>query len=263
MKPEKNKKHTIPIIITILAIVVMLPVIISLLISLWPVFLLILFGFLIFGITKLIFCKQKTEKEINPPTPPVSPAPQPETEFSIKQKAFGLLQQRITGQLEQQYPGARWVWDIPNAIERFRNNEPLIIFLNSAGGYNKAQVIVHDLLFKGLYYITLETEIGSPTASVESPKPEEEDTEEDFDESLPEDTPVNYERLAFEWVNSNIIDINTKYNEAIAHNKIEMLIPAEDLPHPDSWPDLCGELKRNGFTVADFCEDGIKVNIAE
>jgi hypothetical protein len=36
-------------------------------------------------------------------------------------------------------------------------------------------------------------------------------------------------------------------------------IAAENLPHPDSWQEICEELKRNGFTVAASCEDGIKI----
>jgi hypothetical protein len=58
-----------------------------------------------------------------------------------------------------------------------------------------------------------------------------------------------------------MVDINAKYNEAIAQSKDEMLSPAAELPHPDSWADVCAELKHNGFSVAEFCEDGIKVNI--
>jgi len=182
-----------------------------------------------------------------------------------------LLQRRITEQLALEYPGARWVWSAPNAIERFKSNEPLIVLLNSAGGYGKAQVGVHNLIFTGMKYFTLEsqnvpliipaeTNNADDTDEIDESENLSDDSEND---NISDDLPVNYGRLAFEWVDANIEDINTKYNEAIAQTQTEMLIPAVDLPHPDSWTDLCEELKRNGFSVAEFCEDGIKVNIKE
>jgi hypothetical protein len=83
------------------------------------------------------------------------------------------------------------------------------------------------------------------------------------EETLSDEAAINYGRLAFEWVDANMADINARYNESIAQSQNEMLIPSDELPHPDSWPDVCVELKRNGFTAADFCEDGIIVNIAQ
>ena len=276
MNNNKNngKKRVIPIIFIVVAIVAMLPVIINLCITFLPVFLLALFGFLIFTLIKIIFRAKKTavitQQEEQPQ--PVSPQ-QPETEFSLIQKAFGLLQRRITEQLGLHYPGARWVWSAPNAIERFGRNEPLIVLLNSAGGYNKAQVVVQNMLFKGLRYVTLETApvshiIPAETDNANESADDSDDTDdigksEVSENNPPEDAPVNYGRLAFEWLDANMVEINAKYNEAIAQNKSEMLIPAEELPHPDSWPDVCDELKHNGFSVADFCEDGIKVNITD
>ena len=273
MNNNKNNenKRIIPIILIIVAIVAMLPVIISLIFAFWPVFFLALFGLLVFAVLKIVFRKKKAEAIIpeEEPFQPIS-TQQPETEFNIIQKAFGLLQRRITERLELEFPGARWVWAFPNAMERFSRNEPLIVFLNSAGGYNKAKVVVHNLIFKGLQFITLETTPVSPVIPVEPAETgSTDDDDDDVDESEssaytpPETAPVNYGRLAFEWVDANMLEINAKYNEAIAQNKSEMLIPAEELPHPDSWTEVCEELKRNGFSVADFCEDGIIVNITD
>jgi hypothetical protein len=155
---------------------------------------------------------------------------------------------------------------VSNAIEHFSFGDPLIILLNRAGGHRMAQVAVHNLIFKGLQYQTVEAQpvpAAIPENTRKVVKPNIYDgVSGEVEETLPDDMPINYERLAFEWVDVNISDINAKYNESIANNQSEMLIPSEDLPHPDSWPDLCGELKRNGFTAADFCEDGIIVNIA-
>ena len=259
--------HEVLIVLGVLALILMV-------MSLWPIVLLLIPVIIICAL-RLLFLKLRTVEVLVPA--PEAPPPPPETELSITQRAFGLLQRRITEQLALQHPGTRWVWGTPNALERFTNNEPLVVFLNSAGGFNKAQVSVHNLVFKGIYYGNAAPQTVLPANSVVKnkinisgkSKNDIDDTDdiEEFDETdtygavIVEDVPVNYGRLAFEWVDSNISDINAKYNEAIAQNENEMLIPAEDLPHPDSWPDICDELKRNGFSVADFCDNGIKVNI--
>jgi hypothetical protein len=279
MNNNKNneKRRVIPIILIIIAIVAMLPVIISLFFSFLPVILLVLFGFLIFLLIRFIRKSKKTTEVILPQEdqPQPNPFQQSDNEFTIIQKAFGLLQRRITEQVTLEYPGARWVWSAPNAIERFKNNELLIVCFNGAGGFNKAQVITHNMLFKGMKYVTLETlTIASPISKNEPVENElTDDDTDDVDEidesidsddvSIPDNTPVNYGLIAFDWVYANMEDINAKYNEAIAQNQAEMLIPADTLPHPDSWKDVCEELKRNGFSVADFCDGGIKVNITD
>jgi len=256
---ERKKRIAYEVMIVVGVLVLILMVM-----SIWPLVLLLIPVIIICAL-RLLFLKLRTV-EVIVPVPPAEPPP-PETEISIIQRAFGLVQRRITEQLALQHPGARWVWSASNAIERFKNNEPLVVLLNSAGGYNKAQVVVHNMLFKGLYFITLDT--ANPPASIPDGMPETEainDLDENDDHEMPDDIrdddePVNYGRLAFEWVDINMVEINARYNEAIAQTEKEMLIPAATLPHPDSWPDVCEELKRNGFSVADFCEDGIKVNI--
>jgi len=279
MNNNKNngKKCIIPISLIIIAIVSMLPVIISLIIAFLPVFLLGLFGLLVFAVVKHIFFKRKKKVETILPEDEtaVDSQTQPENEFSITQKAFGLLQRRITEQLALEYPGARWVWSSPDTFKKFKDNIPLVVLLNGAGGYNKALVVVHNMLFQGMKYYTLDAPITAPSVIPSVPVineiPGDADDNEDDSENtridisdgivIYDDMPVNYCRLAFEWVDTNMMDIDSKYNEAISQNNTEMLIPAGDLPHPDSWTEVCAELKRNGFSVADFCEDGIKVNI--
>lgn len=263
MDNERKRRiaHEVMILLGVLALLTFIT-------RLWPILMMVMLGILICAL-RLLFVKAKTAEAIAPASPPSEP-PSPESELSIVQKAFGLLQRRITEQIGMQYPGARWVWGVTNAIEHFKNNAPLIILLNGAGGYNKAQVVVHNLMFRGLRFVSLETEriqpITPPAASPVPPPtelPAELQDDNGCDETeneLPDEVPVNYERLAFEWVDANMESINARYNESLAEKQSEMLIPSEDLPHPDSWADVCKELKRNGFAVADLCEDGIKVN---
>jgi len=225
--------------------------------KLWPIILIALAGLVIVGL-KLAFSKAQPAEDDIPAEQPATPPP--ETEFSIIQKSFGLLQRRISEQVALQFPGAKWVWGVTNAVNSFRNNEPLFILLNGAGGYKKVHIVIYNLMFNGLRYITAEHANPQPEIR-ESPR---DDVVVHLEEEpLPEDAPINYGRLAFEWVDSNMSDINEKYNEAIAQHKACLLIPAEDLPHPDSWPDVCEELKRIGFAVAEICEYGITINIAQ
>ena len=262
MDKKESKRRIAYEVLIFLGVVALM----TLITRLWPILLLTMVVILICAL-RLLFIRVRTVEAIEP-APPVPEPPQAETELDIVIKAFGLLQRRITEQLAYQYPGSRWVWGVTNAIERFRRGEPLIILLNRAGGYQKAQVAVHNLIFKGLYCLTAETK-PIPPAAPEAPRraaapPDPFDGDDDVEEeALPDEAPINYERLAFEWVDANMAGINAKYNESIAQKQPEMLIPSEELPHPDSWPDVCVELKRNGFTAADFCEDGIKVNIAQ
>ena len=131
----------------------------------------------------------------------------------------------------------------------FAQGEPLEIMLNHAGGYQTAVVRVHHLQFCGLDYVTADQPRGT-----EPLEPDE--TQDD-----PEQEPVDYGLLAFEWVDANLQDLNTRCNEVIAQGQDSFRIPAEQLPHGDSWPSVCEELIRNGFTAAEPLADGILVQI--
>ena len=109
MNSNKNtgKRRILPIILISILIVLMLPVVISLIttflptiINALPIFFLGISVLLIFILVMIIFCKLRkasviTSQEEQPQT--ASPSvQQPENELSIIQKAFGLLQRRIT-----------------------------------------------------------------------------------------------------------------------------------------------------------------------
>jgi len=209
---------------------------------------------------RMIFLSVKTV-EVIVTGPPLLALPAPETEQSILQKAFGLLQNRITNALAAEYPDARWVWGTQNALEKFKNNDTLIIFLKSAGGHKQATVKTRNLLFLSLDYGI----INSKQKCEEQPEKEiEEPHIFDFTEDcgdIPDGATTNYELVAFQWVSSNLISINERCNEAIAQKKEKLFMPSEELPHPESWFDVCQELKRNGFDEVLIFEDGIELNL--
>ena len=210
---------------------------------LWPLLFLVI-PFILITALRLLFMLVKKAKGPAPVIPLPVP-PRPDTEQDVVRVAFGILQRRITEQVTSRYPAARWVWGVPDVIERFAGDLPLTIVLNRAGGFSKAAVQVHNLQFCGLLY-----ETAIPDIPEETPPESDDDMER-----------MDYSALAFEWADANLLALNTCCNEALAGGETALLIPAHELPHPDSWPDICAELMRNGFTGADVQEDGIMVTL--
>ena len=170
----------------------------------------------------------------------------PAAEQDLIAAAFGLLQRRITEAVAAVYPGARWIWERPGARERFAAGETLVIQLNRAGGYQSAVVQVCNLQFYGLSYLPA---AADPEA--------EEDTEEQPEEDGPES--IDYGLLAFEWAEANLQRLNGLAEDAREQSQIGFRIPAEELPHGDSWPALCKVLMRSGFDHAEPVADGILI----
>ena len=133
-------------------------------------------------------------------------------------------------------------------------------------------VIIRNLVFQGLVF---ENE-GNPEPSTKECKPKDkkpqaevmeiketlEETPPETDEMKEPET-VNYEYLAFEWVDAHVLTLNNRSNEAIAEGKSTFLIPTEELPDVESWPDVCQQLIKNGFSDAVVEENGILVNLEQ
>lgn len=212
----------------------------------WPIALALLLALLVHGTRKLLH-REKPQHSPSPvQTSPAAKLPVPVTEQDLLALAFGLLQHRITERVTAAYPGAKWVWERPGARERFAANELLNIQLNQAGGYQTAVVQVHNLCFCGLQYLP-------QTVAMET-EPEEEEKQE-------EPEPTDYGLLAFEWVEANLQHLKGRVDEAKAQAHIGFHIPAEELPHGDSWMDICQVLASNGFNHAEPVADGILIQL--
>ena len=240
---KKNGRRLVTALASLAAALVII------LLGLWPLALLATPGILLYCLCRLI----ALEKRPAPAAPAVSPAlpspPAPASEQTALIIAFGVLQKRVTEAVHTSFPDARWTWLQGNAKELFSRGEPLRIMLNGAGGFRCAEVRVQNLQFNGLIYQTLPQPAGSPS----EPKGEEEPPKEETDYGL----------LAFEWVAANLQQLNTQSSELAAQGKTVFRIPAEELPHGDSWPEICAELVRNGFSAASVLADGIEVQITE
>ena len=225
--------------------------------AMWPLVFLVVPGIIIAAL-RLLFVSSK--KKPDTPAPIIAqPEPRrPDNEQDIVRIAFGVLQRRVTEQVASRYPAARWVWETANSMERLSEDLPLTILLNRACGFRKAAVKTHNLRFCSIIYDT----VGADR--IDEP-PLEADMDGDTGREDPSDNaePVDYTFIAFQWVETNLLDLNSRCNDAIAENRTTLLIPARDLPNPDSWPAVCEELTRNGFAEADVQADGICVSLPE
>lgn len=245
MRPNQKKHLLNDIIIVIMLLAALLTII-----RLWPLLLLLLIGLIAYALWVLF---QAARQPVKDESEPLLMLPAPVSEHSMMTSAFGLLQHRISEQVNLQYPNARWVWSVPDAFNRFTEGRALSILLNGAGGYRKATVQIRNLQFVGLAYHTIPDVSSQGEQAKDAP-------------SSPKDPPaeseiVDYGLLSFEWVEANMQHLNELSNEAVAVGQCEFCISAEELPHGDSWTTVCAELVRNGFERAEPMADGIHVKI--
>lgn len=222
---------------------------------LWPILLLIILGIFIAAI-RLLFLSSKKVAVIEPL--PLLPEPaKAHTEKDVRDMAYTVILKRITELVTAEYPYARWVWEHPGSKQLIEQGEDVFILLNRAGGYRRAKVSISNLQVTGLEYQTIPMQGRQDTDLSD-------DTTDDPDSSESSTPPdENYELLAFEWVEANLMELNTRCNEAIGSGLDELVIPAEELPVRESWAEICRELKRNGLEDIWSISDGIKINLKQ
>jgi len=224
----------------------------SLITRLWPILLFIILAIVIAAV-RLLFLGAKqpdaAEQQV-PDIPALPPPPQMHNEQDLYRVAYGLLQRRITEELLSQYPDVRWIWEASDAMEQMKAGGELTVLLNRAGGYRKAYVTVRNLQFTGLSFKKAEAPCGPAPSS-----PTEANSDDDGEE------PKNYELVAYAWVDQNILRLNNLCQDAIADRQETFYVSDADLPEdPESWPVICEELVRRGFSGAEPEEDGILIN---
>lgn len=244
---KTNIAHEALIILGVLALL-------TFICRLWPILLLIILGIFIAAL-RLLFLSAKKTKEVPQPEPVTEPEREP-TEKDILDMAYGLILRRITELVTDEYPNARWIWAQPNAKRMIQNDEDVFILLNHAGGYARAKVCIHNLRATGLQYQSV------PAESKPKPKPvNDPETEPESEETEPK--PENYGLIAFQWVEANILEINKRFNEEIGQGNDVLILHADELPVPESWADICVELKRVGIAEAERIDFGIKINLTQ
>ncbi len=235
-----------------------------LIIQIWAPLLLMIPVILFVGFLLLVLLKRPEKADTE--KPPAAPAalPRPETEKDVLRRAYSVIQRRISEDVEALYPTARWQWVTPNAMVRIETDDPIAIILSGAGGYRKASVRIHNLAYKGLLFETV-TEPETLAHSDEGARSLTINSSEDIvsDESSEYESSPSYDYLAFEWVDSRLLDLNGCANEAIGRGQGTLLIPEAELPHKDSWPAICHQLVASDFLEAVPYPDGIHISLKQ
>lgn len=244
---KTNIAHEALIILGVLALL-------TFICRLWPILLLIILGIFIAAL-RLLFLSAKKTKEVPQPEPVTEPEREP-TEKDMLDMAYGLILKRITELVTDEYPNARWIWAQPNAKRMIQNDEDVFVLLNHAGGYARAKVCIHNLRATGLQYL-------SAPAGNEKKSESDNSTETDYESDAPEPKPENYELIAFQWVDAHALDLNNRCNEEIGQGNDVLILHADELPVPESWADICVELKRVGLADAECIDFGIKINLTQ
>lgn len=248
-----NKETQRRIVYEVLIILLMLGLLMFVC-RLWPILLLVILGIFVAAI-RLLFLSSRKGSVVEP-LPMISVPPKEPTEQDMLSIAYALILKRVSELVLSEYPNARWVWESTQVKELIRNGGELFILLNHAGGYRRAKVLLANLQVTGLEYQTAvsQNEPDEPETEIETKETEQEPEE---------DTPNNYELLAFEWVEANMMSLNSRCNEAIGIGLEELIIFADELPVRESWPDICRELMRNDLEVVSCVHDGIRIELTQ
>lgn len=222
---------------------------------LWPILLLIILGIFIAAI-RLLFLSSR-QVTATAPLPLQTEPPKEPTEQDVRTMAYAVILRRVTDLVLSEFPEARWVWESANAKKQIESSEEVYILLNRAGGYRRARVRIVNLQVTGIEYQTAPAQENPASESAE----EEPDAEPESGETEP--MPENYELLAFEWVEANMMDLNSRCNEAIGLGQSELILSADELPVRESWPDICRELNRNDLDDVQCIPEGIRINLEQ
>lgn len=206
----------------------------------WPMLIFVI----IYGIASIVYALVKDRKRRNALSVPTLPEPIPAaTEQDVLTLAYSLICQRVTAIVTADYPSARWVWESPNARQLIQEGRDVFILLNRAGGYGRAQVIIHNLQATGVRYGA----VPAP-APAENTPPAEPENPADSDYSL----------LAFQWVDAHSPELAARCEKARKDGLDHVLVPEAELPIAQSWQDICTELARAGFK-SQMLAEGIKI----
>lgn len=258
MKDKEFKRHMAYEALVLLGMLALLLYITRL----WPILLLVILGIFIATLRLLFLSSKKVE-----PLQPILELPEPKApsvprEGDVQQLGYWVIQNRITQILLSRFPDARWVWENPRVREDILLGNRVYILLNRAGGYRRGEVVIRNLQVVDILFEEIK----------DSDKPAKSDTQIENqsgreNENLPDqpeeedEIPEDFGLMAFEWVNTHVMDLNDRVNEAIAHLKSNVLIPEDELPVQGSWPDICKELERNDLFGASCQDDGIMIEI--
>ena len=131
-----------------------------------------------------------------------------------------------------------------NAWNKIQNGEDVYVRLNKVGGYQKVKVCITDKNVTGIEVLSA-TVVPTDVSSVE--------IHSEKDDSA---------RVAFEWVDSHIAELNEKCNDVIGQGKNELILAVSDLPEEKYWERIREELVKAGLENVEIIpEKGIKIKL--
>lgn len=225
---------------------------------LWPILLVILAGIFI-AMIRLLVLSMKIVEPVQPLLSLPAPTKVP-TQTDMQGMAYELIQSKITQILLSRYPQVRWVWENPRAREDIMAGNTVYVLLNKAGSYRRGRVVIQQLQ---VIDVVLESEVTSSSNPVSPSSPKPAPTPVPSPEVQEDDCPEDFGLIAFQWVESHILELNAQCNEAIGEGLTEYLIPEDSLPVSESWDAICQELLRNEFRNAQCCDEGIIIEFEQ
>ena len=218
---------------------------------LWPILLLVILGVFVAALRLAFLSGREDETESHPREQ------RRKAEQIGPDQRYAAIIQQVAGLVRHDYPDARWVWESPRAKEHIGAGENVYILLDHAGGFRKAEVQIRDMCAVSLKYETEEPAREEHAHTTQTHFAEESEQVQPEDEPIQED----YSLLAFEWVESNIIDCNRRCNDAIGHGVADVMLTAEELPRKKSWGEICEQLKREGLRDVEITPSGIRIHL--
>ena len=171
--------------------------------------------------------------------------PPKEEPFIPQETEYDFIVKSVSFYIYDVYPDAQWIWESAKAWEQIQNGEDVYVRLNKAGEYRRVKVRVQNQSVIGIE--VLETENHN-----------EANVSETEEQVVKDDS----ERIAFDWVDSHITELNEKCNDIIGQGNSELLLTHSELPEEKYWGHVCDELVKAGLENVEMLpSEGIKIKL--
>ena len=208
---------------------------------LWPLILAFLFIKIVMLITRKFSRREEVQEDFLDEEPMIEEI----DDQDLWEKKCEFASEKISCLVENAYPNARWVWENVNWRESIQKNEDVYIRLNKEGGYKRAKITLKDGFVSSMEILPEEEYVPAvETTQQLVPKKKKDDSA----------------RVAFEWVETHLLELNAKCNEIIGQGESELMVSVSELPEEKYWEAICKELQKEGLEQIEIIpSDGIKI----
>ena len=209
---------------------------------LWPLILAFLFIKIVMLITRKFSHREERQEDFLDEEPMIDAI----DDQDLWEKKYEFASEQISCLVENEYPNARWAWESACWRDAMQKNEDVYIRLNKEGGYKRAKITLQEGLVSGMEILPDEKNepAVNTTQQQEVPKKKKDDSG----------------RIAFEWVETHLLDLNARCNEIIGQGESELIVSVSELPEEKCWEAICKELKKEGLENIEILPgEGIKI----